>query len=88
MLLDIYGHSPAEHGEPLIRGAEFLRVELSPLADGNVFVALTATTIDSEEPQLLDQEIASERVASIDDVLALIRRHVRIANPRPIATML
>ena len=86
-MLDIYGRAPREHGEPLIRGAEFLRVELSQLADGNVLVALTATTIDSEEPQLLDQEIASERVASIDDVLALIRQHVRIADPHPSAIL-
>jgi hypothetical protein len=41
-------------------------------------VSLTATTVDDEEPQLLDQEIARGRAATIDDVLALIKAHVRI----------
>jgi hypothetical protein len=81
-MLDIYGRAPAQANKPLIRGAEFLRIELSPLADGNVFVAMTATTVDDFEPQLLDQEISRERVATIDDVVALIRMHIRIV-PSP-----
>jgi hypothetical protein len=50
------------------------------MADGRVFISLTATTIDDLEPQLLDQEIACDEVATIDDVLALIRAHVSIAS--------
>jgi hypothetical protein len=42
----------------------------------------TATTVDEEEPQLLSQEITSERVASIDDALALIKRGVTGTNFR------
>lgn len=79
-MFDIYGRAPAEPGTPMIRNAEFFRVELSPLADGMLFVTLTATTVDDEEPQLLDQEIAHDRVATIDDVLALIKHHVRITG--------
>ena len=30
---------------------EFFTIQLSPLADGAVFVAMTATTVDDEEPQ-------------------------------------
>jgi hypothetical protein len=56
-------------------------MELSPQIDGKVLVSLTATTVDEEEPQLLDQEVACERVDTIDDVLALIRAHVRIERP-------
>jgi hypothetical protein len=37
-----------------------------------IAVSLPATTVDEEEPQLLSQEIISERVASIEDPLALI----------------
>lgn len=58
---------------------EFFRIELSPLIDGSVFVSLTATTVDADQPQLLDQEIASERVRSLDEVLSLIARHVSIS---------
>jgi hypothetical protein len=83
-MLDIYGrHNPAPHA-PFIRNAEFFRVELSPTTEGKIFVSLTATTVDEDEPQLLDQEIATEHVATIDDVLALIRAHVHIA-PRAVA---
>jgi hypothetical protein len=53
-------------------------MELAPLIDGKILVSLTATTVDEQEPQLLDQEIACDRVASIDDIIALIRTHVRI----------
>jgi hypothetical protein len=82
-MLDIYGHAPPGRNTPLIRGAEFLRIELAPLADGNVFVTLTATTVDEEEPQLLDQEVGRHRVTSIDEVLAIIRDQVRVMPAHP-----
>ena len=58
------------------KAIEFYTVELSHLPDGAVFVSMMATTIDEEEPQLLSQEITSERVASIDDALAVIKKGV------------
>jgi hypothetical protein len=58
------------------RVVEFYTVELAQLIDGTIHIMLTATTVDDEEPQLLSQEIASERVASIDDALAVIRQGV------------
>lgn len=79
-MLDI--HTIAAGRRVPVRGVEFCRIELASLADGNVHVSLTATTVDEEEPQLLDQEIARDKVATMDDVLALIRTHVSIAaNP-------
>lgn len=79
-MLDIHR---APTGAPPFPSIEFLRIELSPLADGRVLVSLTATTVDDQTPELLDQEIACDRVATIDDVLALIRANVRIAAPSP-----
>jgi hypothetical protein len=79
-MLDIYACSQAGLSHPILRDAEFLRIELSARADGLV-VSLTATTVDQDEPQLLDQEITCERVASIDELVALIKRHVRLAEP-------
>ena len=58
---------------------EFYTVELARLEDGTVFVGLTATSFDEEEPQLLNQEIAAERVATIDDALALVRARVSLS---------
>jgi hypothetical protein len=81
-MLDIHTRASAGHSPPVIRDVEFFRIELAPLKDGSIQVLLTATTVDEEEPQLLDQEIACDRVATIDDVLSLIRTHVHVC-PRP-----
>jgi hypothetical protein len=43
-----------------------------------VFVALTATVLDPDEPQLLDQEIVSDKVTTLDQLLQLLRTYVRI----------
>ena len=58
------------------KAIEFYTIELSQLPDGAIFVSMMATTIDDEEPQLLSQEITSERVPSIDDALAVIKKGV------------
>jgi hypothetical protein len=58
------------------KAVEFYNIELAELADGTYHVSLTATTVDDEEPQLLSQEIGSERVASIDDALAVTKQGV------------
>ena len=50
--------------------------QLSQLQDGGMFVSMMAITVDDEELQLLSQEITNERVASIDDALALIKKGV------------
>ena len=59
---------------PVIRSVEFYNIELAPLTDGRVYVAMLATTVDDEEPQLLTQEIACDTVATIEDALAVIRK--------------
>jgi hypothetical protein len=56
------------------KAVEFYSVEIAELADGTFSVLMTATMVDDEEPQLLSQEIASDRVTSIDDALAVIKR--------------
>jgi hypothetical protein len=58
------------------KAAEFYTIELAQLADGTFHVSLTATTVDEEEPQLLCQEVASERVASLDEALAVVKEGV------------
>ena len=45
-------------------------------------MVMTATTVDEQEPQLLDQEIACDCVTSLDDIIALIRTHVRVVPDR------
>ena len=62
------------------RAIEFYTIELSQLADGAMHVSMLATTVDEEEPQLLSQEITSERVSSLDEALAVIRKGIT-GNP-------
>ena len=87
-MLDIHTRASAGREPSVIQGAEFLRMELSPQIDGKILVALTATTVDDEEAQLLDQEIACERVNTLDDVVALIRAHVRIGQAAALPSQL
>ena len=84
-MLDIKGRIPAAPTPPKMIAVEYYTVGLAPLADGKIFVSLTATTVDDEEPQLLNQEIASDSVATIDEALAIIKAHVRIASEPPCA---
>ena len=71
------------------RSVDFFRIELAPLVDGKISVSMTATTVDEEEPQLLDQEVASERIGTIDELLALIQSRVRVSSsPRASAALL
>ena len=68
-MLDIRNRESAGSSS-VIRDVEFFRIQLAPLDDGSIHVSLTATTVDEQEPGLLDCEIASDRVATIDDVLS------------------
>ena len=76
-MLDIHGRADAAPS-PMLSDVEFLRVELSPSIDGGFHVALTATTVDNSEPQLLEQEIACDRVATIEAALVFITEHARL----------
>ena len=74
---------PRSDASPVIRSIEFYNIQLAPLADGRVYVAMFATTVDDQEPQLLTQEIACESVATIEDALAVIRQGVARACSCP-----
>ena len=67
----------------MTRSIEFYNIELAPLADGRVYVAMLATTVDDVEPQLCTQEIACESVATIEEALAVIRQGVARACDGP-----
>jgi len=59
---------------PIVRKAvESFFAEIAQLPDGTYYVSLTATTIDEEEPQLLNMEIDSRRGVTIDEVLTVIK---------------
>ena len=76
-MLDIQTGATAPHNAPA-PPIEFVRIELMPLADGTLSVALKSTIFDEAEFDLVDQEIVSERVSTLDELVALVRAHVRI----------
>ena len=51
---------------------QFYSIELSPMADGRLYVGVTATVCE-REGELDSMEMGSGRVASIEDALAVIR---------------
>jgi hypothetical protein len=55
------------------KAVEYFFAEIAQLPDGTYYVSLTATSVDDQEPQLLNQEIDSRRGVSLDEVLAIIR---------------
>ena len=59
---------------------EFVTIQLMPLAEGDISVSLKSTIFDETDLDLHDRDIAQERVASIDELVALIRPHVRIGR--------
>ena len=60
---------------PTVRkAAEYFFAEIAQLPDGTYYVSLTATSVDDEEPGLLNQEIENRRGVSLDEVLAVIKR--------------
>ncbi|QWG14280.1 hypothetical protein KMZ29_06240 [Bradyrhizobium sediminis] len=66
---------------PLFPAPEFVRLSLSQTADGRVFASITATSVDPEEPELVDIEVVDSAISSFDELIALIRAHVRIGEP-------
>jgi hypothetical protein len=59
---------------PTVRKAvEYFFAQIARLPDGTYYVSLTATSVDDEEPGLLNQEIESRRGVSLDEVLAVIK---------------
>ena len=66
-------------------GLEFLRVQLSPAMDGSIFVTVTGTRVEEAEKEafeLVDEDIESRHVETLDAALALINRHTRLAFQR------
>jgi hypothetical protein len=60
-------------GPTVRKTVEYFFAEIAQLPDGTYYVSLTATTIDDEEPGLLNQEIDSRRGVTVDEVLAVIK---------------
>ena len=79
-MLDIHAGSTAPHSSPS-PPIEYFTIQLMPLSEGGISASLRATTFDETDFELLDQDIANVRIATLDELMALIRTHVPIAAP-------
>jgi len=55
---------------------QFVNIEITPLIDGQFAVAMQATLLDEQELQFIGQDLAYERVETLDQALAVIRQNV------------
>ena len=60
---------------------QFVNIEITPLLGGEYSVVMQATLLDEEQFEFVGQDLASERVGSLDDALALIRQNVIPLSP-------
>ena len=76
-MLDIHAGATAPQSSPT-PPIEFFTIQLMPLAEGGLSASLRSTTFDETDFELLDQDIANVRIATLDELVALIRTHVPI----------
>jgi hypothetical protein len=55
---------------------QFVNIEITPLVGGEFSVLMQATLLDEEALELIAQDLANERVQTIEDALAVIRNNV------------
>lgn len=67
---------PPRPAPPAPNPIQFVDIKITPLIDGKFAVAMQATLLDEQELEFLGQDLAYEHVASLDDVLGVIRKNV------------
>jgi len=77
MPLDIAAPANAPAPLPL----QYLSIQLMPLVGGEYSVEVQATLLDENELEFVGQNLAYERVTTIDQVLAVIRQNVAALVP-------
>ena len=63
-------------GAPVPFPIQFVNIEITPLAGGEYALVMQATLLDEEELQFVAKDLGNERVATLDQALAIIRDNV------------
>jgi len=71
MSFDIQAGANAPAPLPL----QFVNIEITPLIGGELSVVMQATLLDERELEFVGQDLAHERVGTLDEVLAIIREN-------------
>jgi hypothetical protein len=72
MSLDIPAGADAPAAYPL----QFIHIEITPLVDGELGVAMQATLLDEDRLEFIGQDLAHAHVKTLDEALAIIRQNV------------
>ena len=72
MSFDIQARANAPAPLPI----QFVNIEITPLIDGQYSVVMQATLLDEQELEFVGQDLANERVETLDEALAIIRENV------------
>jgi len=60
---------------------QYVSIELMPIVGGRLSVALRATLLDEQQFEFVGQDLAHERVDTIEQALAVIRQNVATLAP-------
>jgi hypothetical protein len=60
---------------------QFITVELMPIVGGQYSVAMQATLLDEEQLEFVGQDLAHERVDTIEQAIAVIRQNISALVP-------
>jgi hypothetical protein len=77
MSLDIQAGANAPAALPL----QFVNIEITPLIDGQFSVVMQATLLDEDDLEFIGQDLANERVETLDQALSVIRQNVAALAP-------
>jgi hypothetical protein len=77
MSLDI----PAGAHAPAPSPIQFVNIEITPLIGGEFSVMMQATLLDEQDFEFVGQDLANERVQTLDEALSVIRQNVAALAP-------
>ena len=66
----------ADASAPASYPLQFIHIELTPLIDGELSVAMEATLLDEERLEFIGQDLAHQHVKTLDEAMAIIRNNV------------
>jgi hypothetical protein len=67
---------PSGATAPVPYPLQFINIEITPLIDGELSVAMQATLLDEEQLEFIGQDLAHEHVRTLDEAIAIIRQNV------------
>ena len=68
--------APTGTSLPASHPIQFVHIEIAPLIDGRYSVDMQATLLDEADLQFIGQDLAHQRVATLDEALAIIRDNI------------